>query len=49
MGSVTQASEVRGTVVSGSRTELQATLLMRDVDSPPPAGWIADEPTWSRW
>ncbi|MEV6608748.1 ABC transporter ATP-binding protein [Kutzneria sp. NPDC051319] len=36
-------SAVSGVVVSASRTERQATLLVRGAD-PVPAGWVADQP-----
>jgi ABC-2 type transport system ATP-binding protein len=36
--------EIRGTVVSGSHTERQTTLLVRGADGPPPSGWMVDEP-----
>jgi ABC-2 type transport system ATP-binding protein len=38
-----QESAVGGAVVSASRTERQATLLVRDPE-PTPAGWVAEQP-----
>jgi len=33
--------EIRGTVVSGSHTERQTTLLVRGGDDLPPSGWMS--------
>ncbi|MFC0548492.1 ABC transporter ATP-binding protein [Kutzneria chonburiensis] len=38
-----QESAVTGSVISASRTERQATLLVRDAEPAPP-GWLADQP-----
>lgn len=44
VGPAAEAPEIRGSVVSGSHTERQTTLLVRGADGPPPSGWMADEP-----
>jgi ABC-2 type transport system ATP-binding protein len=44
VGPAVEAPEIRASVVSGSHTERQTTLLVRGADGPPPGGWVVDEP-----
>ncbi|MDX8032064.1 ABC transporter ATP-binding protein [Lentzea sp. BCCO 10_0856] len=44
VGPAVEQPEVRGTIVSDSRTERQTTLLVRGADGPPPGGWMAAQP-----
>ena len=43
VGPPAQESSIPGTVIAASRTERQATLLVRGADTPP-AGWAAEPP-----